>query len=124
MLTPFVFFAVTSLVLVYMVGKYRRLPSAEFASRIRSAGTGRALRALALAAPGFLASMLFMTGACGLVLLSGSTLAGWERAAVLLLGAGCFASGALATLAAFVGIPRILLFPQARRPDVRRTALE
>ena len=72
MLTPFVFFAVMSLVLVYMVGKYRRLPSAEFASRIRSAGTGRALRALALAAPGFLASMLFMTGACGLVLLSGS----------------------------------------------------
>ena len=110
--------------MLYLVIVFSRLSNDEFARRIESAGTGRVLRTLALASPGFLATLVLMTVASGLLLVTGPSVSSWERAALLLLGAGCLACGVLSIAAAFLGAPRHLLFRQARDPRVRRAALD
>ena len=93
MLGPFLFFGASSAVMLYLVIVFNRLPNNEFARRIESAGTGRVLRTLALASPGFLAMLLLMTAASGLLLVAEPSVSNWERAALLVVGIACLAWG-------------------------------
>ena len=61
MVASLITFGLLSIILWYAVMKYWRLPDEELIRRVRSAGTGRALRATTLAAPGLLVSMLLAT---------------------------------------------------------------
>ena len=124
MLGPFLFFGASSAVMLYLVIVFNRLPNDEFARRIESAGTGRVLSTLAQASPGVGGKLGLMTAASGLRHVAEPSVSNWERAALLVVGIACLACGVLSVSAAFLGVPRYLLFRQARDPKVRRAAAD
>lgn len=119
MVASLITFGVLSIILSYAVMKYWRLPEEELIRRIRSAGTGRVLRATLLAVPGLLVSMLLATLLMLLLLVLGDASNHWERATLGIVGVASLVVGGLSVVAAFTGWPGSALLPQARKREVR-----
>jgi hypothetical protein len=120
MITGLIVFGTLAAVLLYAVPAFGRLPDDEFVRRLRAAGTGRLLRVLTLAAPGILVSMVLATAAFSLALATGEEIATWERVTVGVLFVGVLTVATMAAVAAFTGRPKVMLFRQARDPEVRK----
>ena len=119
MVASLITFGLLSIILWYAVMKYWRLPDEELIRRVRSAGTGRALRATTLAAPGLLVSMLLATLLMLLLLVLGDASNQWAQVTLVIVGLGSLLVGGLSVVAAFTGWPSSVLPPQARDREVR-----